>query len=56
MRNVGARLIAPVGIFSEGYCENMWERGKYVVGLGPGGAATVKPEAMGDIMSGPNPG
>jgi len=53
---VGHLLSDRVGIFSEGYSENMWERGKYVVGLGPGGATTIKPEAMGDIMSGPNPG
>lgn len=38
------------GINQEGYSEDRVERFKSIVGLGPGGSATEKPEAAGDIM------
>jgi hypothetical protein len=53
---VGHLLSDRIGIFSEGYSENLYERAKSMVGLGPGGQPSVKPEAKGDIMSDTSPG
>lgn len=53
---VGHKLSDRIGLFSEGYHENFFERAKYFFGLGPGGEASVKPEAKGDIMSDLDPG
>jgi hypothetical protein len=47
---VGHYLSDYIGLAAEGYTENLFERAKSVVGLGPGGVATAKPGCEQDIM------